>query len=315
MSAAPVVSVLMPVFNAESYVSAAIESILSQTFREFEFVVVDDGSTDGSAGIVRSFAAEDARIQLIRLPHGGIVTALNHGLSECRGEFVARMDADDVSLPDRLGAQVDFLRRNPACVAVGCAQLLIDPEGAPISVLAFDPDHGSIHNEHLNGIPGAISHPASMLRRAAVLRIGGYSPEFETLEDFWLFLRLGEEGELANLPQVLHQYRQHHSNLHFLEFERQQRYIGRIVAEARERNGLPPLDHPAWSGYHLPDRVERHRRWSRSAAGAGNRKTALKHALVALRYEPFASRSWLVLLRSFMPGWAGPLLKPVLGRR
>src|SRR6478609_1964644 len=108
----PVVSVLMPVYNAQRYLTAAVESIRGQTFRDFEFIIVDDGSTDRSGEILRKFAAEDPRIKLISRPNTGYVVALNEALSCARGEFVARMDADDISLPARFERQVAHLREH-----------------------------------------------------------------------------------------------------------------------------------------------------------------------------------------------------------
>lgn len=115
----PKVSVLMPCFNAERFVKEAIESILNQSLREFKFVIVDDGSDDNTLSIVRSYATRDSRIRLIETSHGGIVAALGSGLTFCEGEFVARMDADDVSHPERLERQVAFLVDHPKSAAVG----------------------------------------------------------------------------------------------------------------------------------------------------------------------------------------------------
>jgi glycosyltransferase involved in cell wall biosynthesis len=308
---APAVSVLMPVHNAAGYLHQAIESILNQSFEDFELVLVDDGSDDGSLEIAREFAERDSRIHLIPTPRSGIVAALNTGLATCRGEFIARMDADDVAFPERLAAQVEFLRAHTEHVAVGCGQLLIDPDGAPISQVHFAADHEEIHAEHLQGIPGAISHPASMLRRMAVIDAGGYRADSEYLEDYCLFLRLAESGRLANLPRVLHAYRQHHSNVHFRHYDLQARRATRIVNEARGRAGLPPLAVPAWQ-YVRTDSAERHRGWALAAAAAGNHRTALKHALFALRADPFSGLSWYVLLRSLVPSG---IVRPLRGLR
>src|SRR4051812_38318159 len=112
------VSVLMPVYNAGRYLAEAVDSVLTQSFRDFEFVIVDDGSTDGSAAMLDDYARQDSRVKLVRRPNTGIVGALNDGLRECRGEFVARMDADDVSLPERFEKQVAYLREHHEVVAL-----------------------------------------------------------------------------------------------------------------------------------------------------------------------------------------------------
>jgi GT2 family glycosyltransferase len=292
--------VLMPMHNAGLWVHEAVESIRRQSYGNFEFIIVDDGSTDDGAATVSRLAAEDSRMRLISLERTGLVNALNRGLQECRGEYIARMDADDVSLPERLELHVQYLLAHPECVALGCAHLLIDEDGAPISVLTYAPEHDEIHREHLAGSPGAISH-ACLIRRDALVALGGYPADVEYLEDYWLFLRLAEVGRLANLTRVLYKYRQHHRNVQFTQVERQQRCIDRIVAEARQRNGLPPLDARTWPRFPMPVPVDRHRSWSLWAAGAGNRGTALKHAMLALRHSPLSSRSWYVLVRSLLP--------------
>src|SRR5213082_3006291 len=128
----PVVSVLMPVYNAQRYLPAAVESILGQTFRDFEFIIIDDGSTDRSGEILRKFAAEDPRIKLISRPNTGYVVALNEALSCASGEFVARMDADDISLPTRFERQVAYLREHTDCVLVGTNVITMDSDGAMI---------------------------------------------------------------------------------------------------------------------------------------------------------------------------------------
>ena len=116
----------MPVYNAAHYVAGAVESILGQTFREFEFVIVDDGSIDGSTQILKRFAERDSRIRLIRRENRGLVASLNEGIEAARGEFIARMDADDIALPERLARQLESLRCNHDVVAVGTQVQRID---------------------------------------------------------------------------------------------------------------------------------------------------------------------------------------------
>src|ERR1051325_1151561 len=113
----PTVSVLLPVYNAERYLESALQSVLGQTFSDFEVIAVDDGSKDNSKKILERFAANDPRIRVISRPNTGIVGALNDGLAVARGEFIARMDADDVALPGRFQAQLDYLRGHPDCIA------------------------------------------------------------------------------------------------------------------------------------------------------------------------------------------------------
>src|SRR5262245_27884197 len=116
----PVISVLMTVYNSEKYLAQAINSVLSQSHQEFEFIIVNDGSTDRSLEILQQFAARDGRIHLISRGNTGVAAALNDGLANTQGEFIARMDSDDLSLPTRLERQLAFMREHPDCVAASC---------------------------------------------------------------------------------------------------------------------------------------------------------------------------------------------------
>ena len=124
----PLVSVVMPVYNTEKYVGEAIESILGQTFSDFEFIIVDDGSRDRSPAIIRDYERSDERIRCLRLErNAGTAAAKNHGIAAATGEFIAGMDSDDVSLPERLGKQLEFLRANPDIGAVGAPRFGCKP--------------------------------------------------------------------------------------------------------------------------------------------------------------------------------------------
>ena len=130
---APLISVLMCVHNGERYVTEAIESILAQTLPHFEFIIVDDASTDGTPAILEGFLSKDPRIQLFRLDENlGLTRALNFGLEKCAGKYIARIDADDRSLPERLQRQFDFLEQNPDHVAVACGHNIIDETGKTV---------------------------------------------------------------------------------------------------------------------------------------------------------------------------------------
>ncbi len=125
------VSVIMPVYNGERYLEAAVESILNQTFSDFEFIITDDGSTDTSLALLRRYANRDPRIRLISRPNTGYVKALIEAVPLAKGKYIARMDADDISLPERFERQVRFLEQNPDYAVVGSKVLLIDSDGAP----------------------------------------------------------------------------------------------------------------------------------------------------------------------------------------
>ena len=307
----PQVSVVMPVYNTERYVAEAVESILAQTFRDFEFLVFDDGSADRSLEILQTYADGDNRIRVFAKPHRGYVPWLNEGIRIARGEFIARMDADDVSLPQRFDRQVEYLFRHPECVAVGCDLLQIDPDGDPLSEVAHDVEHEVIEADLLSGGHGVIAHPTCMMRRSALLAIGGYREEFESVEDFDLWLRLAELGRLANMPEILFRYRVHYTNVIFTQVERQKQHADRIITEARIRRGLKPLPQSIWS-YTAPTLVERHQSWAWQAAGSGYHRTALKHTSISLREAPFSLRSWCALCISVCPRRLRQFVKNVL---
>ena len=132
----PSVSICMPVYNTKRYVAEAVESILAQTFGDFEFIIIDDGSTDGSRAILERYAKQDDRIRLISRPNTGIVGARNEALGLARGELIAVMDSDDVALPERFEVQVAYLREHPECVVVGSRALIIDPDGCALTIMA-----------------------------------------------------------------------------------------------------------------------------------------------------------------------------------
>src|SRR5205085_11515317 len=140
-------SILMPVYNAERYLHEAVQSILEQTITSFEFVIVNDGSTDHSLRILKGFEKKDGRIKLISRGNTGLVGALMDGLEACRGEFIARMDADDIAMPMRLEKQLDYMRAHPECVVVGCRVMGIDPYGCQLFISEHKLTHDQIDAE------------------------------------------------------------------------------------------------------------------------------------------------------------------------
>ncbi|HUY31711.1 MAG TPA: glycosyltransferase [Pirellulales bacterium] len=287
-------SVLMPVYNAERYVAEAVESILAQTFGDFELLIIDDGSTDRSAEILVRYASREPRIRLTRRPNTGHLAALNEMLARARGEFVARMDADDVALPDRFERQLAYLRTHPECLAVGCALANIDEDGDLLCEERLPLDHDEIDRQLLRG-QGGLSHPAAMIRRAALVELSGYRPPFYGAEDKDLWLRLAERGRLANLPEVLMKYRVHAENFGFRNYERSLAALQAALSEAYQRRGLAcPADLMA----NVPkptSGLERRRACAWSAVHSGQFATARKHALAILRQQPRAKASWVLL--------------------
>ena len=208
----PTVSVAMTVHNSERYLAQAVESILQQTYRDYEFVIIDDGSTDGSRALLERFAELDGRIRLVSRPNAGISRSRNEALARSRGAFMAIMDSDDVAHPNRLEAQLRHLRDHEDVLCVGSWYNVIDGAGRLLTQLRPPTDNTAIQALLLKGHT-AISQPAAMLRREAVERVGGFDESLELSEDLDLYLKLGEIGELANLPQTLLSYRLHENSI------------------------------------------------------------------------------------------------------
>jgi glycosyltransferase involved in cell wall biosynthesis len=297
----PTVSVLLAVYNTRPYLAEAIESILAQSFEDFEFLIVDDGSTDGSTEVVRRFAGLDDRVRPILRENRGLVASLNEMIDAARGEFLARMDADDVALPLRLGQQVAFLGEHPEVVAAGSWVEWIDQEGDSLCEYRLEEDHEAIERLLIEAGTNSICHPAAMIRADAMRRVGGYRGEFTACEDYDLWLRLGEVGRLANMPEVLLKYRYRvTSKARLLEHDHW-RFEDKAVRDACERRGLP-----ASSPHHEasnPPRTEADHRmtWAWWALSGGNLKSARKNALLRLRRKPLSIESWK-LLRSMIRG-------------
>ncbi len=291
--AAGLISVVMTVFNAETYLALAIDSILAQTFTDFEFIIVNDGSTDGSLRIMDEYSRRDSRIRVVNRENAGMAVAANQGLSLSRGELIARMDADDVAMPDRFARQVVYLREHPGCVAVGTWVMLVDPDGDPIMQWNSFTSHDEIEREHLLGRGGAMCHPSVMIRRSALDRIGGYRTGYDPAEDYNLFLRLGEVGQLANVPEILLHYRQHPASSGHAQRTRQAQSAARSLREAHERRGLPPLAQADELDRERPQ--PHHLRWGWWALNHGNLATARKHARIACLRRPWSVGTWKLL--------------------
>jgi hypothetical protein len=210
---APRVSVVLPVYNGEPFLAEAVDSILAQSFRDFELIAIDDGSRDASGEILASLARADRRVIALHQANAGVVAALNRGLTLARGELIARMDADDVAHPERFARQVAFLDAHPDIAVVGCAVTLIDEGGAPMRDVAY-PGTPEAVAQFLE-IGAALAHPTVMMRREAVLAVGGYRAAYRHAEDYDLWLRMAERYRLTNLPDRLLHYRQHQAKLSF----------------------------------------------------------------------------------------------------
>ena len=199
-SARPAVTVIMTVLNGERTIRESVTSVLSQTLREFELVVVDDGSTDGTAGILAELAA-DPRVKLLQRGHLGRQPALNVAWREGAGEFVANLDADDRSAPERLERQVSFLREHPEVGVVGTRCTMLDEGSSETSDPALRAQVVVEPRELVCSNP--IVHSSVMMRRSVLEEVGGYDERFRMCEDYDLWVRIAARHALAVLPERL----------------------------------------------------------------------------------------------------------------
>ncbi len=233
----PRVSILMPIYNAERYLRESTESMLRQTFGDFEFLVVNDGSTDGSEQTVKKYAAGDNRIRLIsNKRQKGIVGALNTGLDEARGDYIVRMDGDDVSLPNRIEKQVQFMDRHPN-VGVSGTWMRTLGEGKSRIWFPYPVDHEHIRIAFLFYTP--VAHPTVIARRALFeqqrLR---YEEAFKYAEDYELWERCVNLFEFANIPEVLLLYRVHPASVGNTHSKEQAIRTFEVVARQLKRLGI-----------------------------------------------------------------------------
>jgi glycosyltransferase involved in cell wall biosynthesis len=208
--AAPAVSVLIPVRNCAAYLPFALESLAAQTFADFEILVVDNGSSDGTMGILADWAERDRRLRLFRLPRPGLARSLNFAAAMARAPLLARLDADDVAVPHRLAVQVEAMRARPSLGLLGSAVELIDSRGRRIGALRRPLDDSRLRTFLHNG--SGLIHSTVLMRRDAFLAAGGYRKGLNVAEDYDLWLRMAEVTQIANLPDMLVRYRVHASS-------------------------------------------------------------------------------------------------------
>ena len=296
----PTVSVVIPAYNASRYLIESVESVLAQSFKDFECIVVDDGSTDQTPQLIDELSRRDPRVRRLTIPHGGIVKGLNAGVEAAWGKYVARTDADDICLPDRFERQVRYLDDHPECVLVGSKVTLVDPYNSTLWDVEVKADHDGIEAELLRGDGWAVIHPSAMLRRAAIIEAGGYRAEFEWAEDLDLFLRMGQIGRLANLQEPLLRYRQHFSSVNRTRLQTQIQRTGEAVIDAYRRRGKsPPADFQPKVGTSMT-RKEQVRAWCQQALYIKNWDVARRHAIAVLRAEPMRLQSWKMMAHALL---------------
>ena len=232
----PEVTVLMSVYNGERFLVECIDSIVNQTFTNFEFIIINDGSTDGTGAILERYAQVDDRMYIHHQENLGLIASLNKGCRLARGKYIARMDSDDVSLPDRLKMQVHFLDKNPDIGVVGTDFNMIASDGTVWNPPKFFdvPTEPNFVKWKLY-FSCCVCHPSIMVRKTVYSHLSGYRDEFIHAEDYDFFLRAVSYTKISNLPHVLYKLRKHESNVTTIYGDIQQKNADIAVQQALYR--------------------------------------------------------------------------------
>ncbi|RJP28619.1 MAG: glycosyltransferase [Actinobacteria bacterium] len=210
----PMISVVMPAYNTERYAGEAIRSILGQTFRDFEFIIINDGSTDGTGEIIDAYAASDPRIVCMENEVNlGLPCTLNRGIECARGKYICRMDADDYSYPDRFAKQVAFMESHPDVVISGGTMEVCNRDMKTICRRIYNLGDVEIRRKIFRYSP--FCHPTTIYRTQEAQAIGGYRDEVFPAEDIDFYYRIGRLGSFGNLPDVLHKMRVNPSGISY----------------------------------------------------------------------------------------------------
>jgi glycosyltransferase involved in cell wall biosynthesis len=306
----PTVSVVMGVYNGASDLEKTITSVLRQEGVDFEFIVIDDGSTDDTPAILAHYAQQDSRLHVIRQENAGLTAALVKGCDSARGEFIARQDAGgDMSLPGRLRAQVELLRSRSDAVLVTCATRFVTPAGE----LLFDKVIGQqelqtgLHTLSIPGVTGPSHHSSCLFRADAYRRVGGYHRPFTLAQDLDLWLRMIEVGQFVTMDDVLYQACWTFGGLTSRLRLEQTKYAELAIEAARcRRSGVaePPLPEPRRSvpmerGKSRRAELSRYHYFVGSCVASRDQVAARRHFIQALRAQPSNWRALLRVLRPF----------------
>jgi len=304
----------MSVFNGERFLRAAVESVLGQSYADLELIVVDDGSTDGSAAVLAGF--RDPRVVVTRQANQGLTRALINAAHSARGTFLARQDADDIAHPERLRRQVAFLDAHPGVALVGTWASVVDADGERIGATRLETDPEAIARslETVN----QFVHGSIMMRAQAYRAVGGYRAGFRFAQDYDLVLRLAERWPLANLAEELYGHRLtadmvslRHQNL-----QAAFRDLARRLRAQRRSGGRDDLDRGVDADSLLPASIEGEggasayqARYVHACLRHGKLRKARRAVLEGLRRRPLNPRAYLHLLLTFLGPVTGAMLR------
>ena len=233
----PKISVIMSVYNGEKYLKEAIESILNQTFKDFEFIIINDGSIDGTTEILEKYDRQDARVKIINQENMGLTKSLNKGIKLAKGEYIARMDADDIALPERFEKQTEFMKKYPEIGAVGCWYYLIDKDGEIIKKCRPPTKFSEIKKALLSIAP--LIHPGTMFKKRALQKVNFYDESFKYAQDRDLLLRILKYYQLSVVPEFLFKFRYTKESIS-LQKEIEQKKCGLKAITQAIKNGIYP---------------------------------------------------------------------------
>lgn len=287
---APQISVVMSVRNDERYLRASVESILNQTYTDFEFIIFDDCSTDRSLEILRAYT--DPRLRIIANDRNlGLTRNLNKGLVLSRGKYIARQDSDDVSLPSRFQEQIARLEADRDLAVIGAWVTFIDGQGN--ALLTYETPTGPTRIYRDLEIKNCVVHPSVMFRREAVLSLGGYDESFVYAQDYELWLRVSELFGIDNLPRVLLNYRVHEGQITSRKLGKQWVFSHRARQSALRRRGIS--ERAAWLkrlfgcpgslGYDFCN-------WAGICTRIGNVSEARRLKIFSILYSPLSAEAW-----------------------
>lgn len=298
----PSVSVLLSIHNGAAYIAEAIESILSQTYKDFELLIKDDASTDRTAELIKTYSDERIHISANSVARG-LTHNLNAMIREARGTYLVRMDHDDICHKYRFEKQVAFLDRHPTFALVGSEAIVIDSHGKHLHRLELPHTNDEIRAYLCKG--NCIVHPSTMLRREAVMKIGAYDESFPYAQDYDLWLRLSEEYSLANLREPLLFYRVHNGQISSTKLIDQSLCAHRAIRNAELRRAISAgrselrfifsqtvgdiLGRESSAGHLLHS-------LSNDARVRSERELAIQCGQLALRHSPLSPRVWKLFL-------------------
>ncbi|MBA7643492.1 Undecaprenyl-phosphate 4-deoxy-4-formamido-L-arabinose transferase [subsurface metagenome] len=247
------ISVLTCCYNAENFIEEAIESILHQSYEEFEYVLVNDGSTDNTLSILKRYVSKDKQIVLIEKKNTGLTDSLNVGFGQAKGEWIARLDADDVAMPERLSNQLNFVQDNDGVVLLGGGCIEVDKNGTATKKHVYPQEQKALMNRLENG-KAFFPHSSAFFNKARVMELGGYNPKFTRSQDRDLWLRIGETARIACLQIPVVKLRKHFQMISNTNQGRLQSVMGLCasICHFRRKAGLSDLsqmEEDVWQGF------------------------------------------------------------------